>query len=191
MVRAHAVIGLFSEPSSASLAFTKSRLPDGSPVHRRRRNRAHDREITYSLCVPSSNRWAKSNEQLYYLVHELIVDLLAQQNIHAELFDGCLDEFDAHAFLCFQRRSKGDIVIGDDKICGSAQRRKKNALIQHGSLLLGVSNQAPELPGLKEAFFEDQILKEALIRNFSLELASRLGVELSVEDAGCLRVERG
>ena len=53
-------------------------------------------------------------------------------------------------FLCFNRRSPGDIVIGDHKVMGSAQRRWKSAILQHGSLLLARSPWAPQLLGLRE-----------------------------------------
>ena len=53
-------------------------------------------------------------------------------------------------FLCFQRRSEGDVVIGDWKIAGSAQRRRRGAILQHGSILLGTSRNAPELQGIRE-----------------------------------------
>ena len=39
---------------------------------------------------------------------------------------------------------------GDWKILGSAQRRSRGALLQHGSLLLETSPAAPELPGLSD-----------------------------------------
>jgi hypothetical protein len=64
-------------------------------------------------------------------------------------------------FLCFQRRSPGDLVLrasGETstepaawhKILGSAQRRRHGAVLQHGSLLWGRSNFAPELPGVRD-----------------------------------------
>jgi hypothetical protein len=52
--------------------------------------------------------------------------------------------------LCFERRSQGDIVVGDAKVMGSAQRRIDGALLQHGSLLLQSSPHAPSLAGLRE-----------------------------------------
>jgi lipoate-protein ligase A len=57
-------------------------------------------------------------------------------------------------FLCFQRRSPGDVLIGGTKVCGSAQRRRApgtpghGAVLQHGSLLWRASPAAPELPGV-------------------------------------------
>jgi hypothetical protein len=53
-------------------------------------------------------------------------------------------------FLCFQRRSPGDVLVGKTKIAGSAQRRSSGAVLQHGSVLLARSPAAPELDGLKE-----------------------------------------
>jgi lipoyl(octanoyl) transferase len=57
-------------------------------------------------------------------------------------------------FLCFQRRAVGDVVAtpagatANSKVLGSAQRRSRGALLQHGSLLLEKSPAAPELVGL-------------------------------------------
>lgn len=113
----------------------------------------HDHELTYSICVPESNRWSKSSDQLYDLIHHQIIHLLGEQGIAAHSFgDANAPEndkpIDNQSFLCFQRRSPGDVVVDGAKICGSAQRRLRNALIQHGSLILKRSSCAPELPGL-------------------------------------------
>ena len=53
-------------------------------------------------------------------------------------------------FLCFQRRTPGDLLIGGAKVLGSAQRRRKTAVLQHGGLLLAQSAHAPELAGIAE-----------------------------------------
>ena len=42
----------------------------------------------------------------------------------------------------------GDVICGGAKVAGSAQRRKRGAVLQHGSVLLRRSVAAPELPGL-------------------------------------------
>jgi len=54
------------------------------------------------------------------------------------------------AFLCFERRSPGDVLVAGMKVGGSAQRRNRGALLQHGSVLLRGSSFAPELPGIAE-----------------------------------------
>ncbi|GAB4132414.1 MAG: hypothetical protein Kow0040_13110 [Thermogutta sp.] len=59
-------------------------------------------------------------------------------------------------FLCFLRRSPGDILVKsadgafETKIVGSAQRRERGAVLQHGSILFAQSPFTPELPGLRE-----------------------------------------
>lgn len=54
------------------------------------------------------------------------------------------------SFLCFARGDARDIVIGGRKIVGSAQRRRRGAVLQHGSILLRTSSHAPEFPGIRE-----------------------------------------
>lgn len=111
----------------------------------------HDHELTYSICVPESNRWSKASDQLYDLVHQQVINLLAEHKIAANLVgDAVSSTADNQSFLCFQRRTTGDVVVDAAKVCGSAQRRLRNALLQHGSLLLRTSAHAPELLGLQE-----------------------------------------
>jgi len=128
----------------------------------------HHHELTYSLCVPAQHRWSKQNSDLYRLVHRAIIELLAQDSITAHLF-GEVDEpilachskdqlpvatIDNRDFMCFKRRAEGDIVLDGHKVVGSAQRRLRNALLQHGSLLLFGSKFASELFGIKDLVSE-------------------------------------
>ena len=53
-------------------------------------------------------------------------------------------------FLCFRRHSAQDLVIGGTKVAGSAQRRHRLAVLQHGSILLAASDHEPALPGIRE-----------------------------------------
>jgi lipoate-protein ligase A len=39
-------------------------------------------------------------------------------------------------FLCFQRHAACDLIVNGKKLAGSAQRRTRTALLQHGSLIL-------------------------------------------------------
>ena len=118
----------------------------------------HDHELTYSISLPvgAARDSAVANE-LYDAVHGSLVDILSELGVHAELHRPGMGECDmrgkqpdSEPFLCFQRRACGDVVCGGVKICGSAQRRRREALLQHGSLLLRRSDFAPELPGLAE-----------------------------------------
>ncbi|MEM7453973.1 MAG: lipoate--protein ligase family protein [Planctomycetota bacterium] len=131
-------------PASSNCQVTRRASGGGAIVH--------DNELTYSLCIPSRNRWSAENQKLYRLAHEIITGALAAQGIGCRFFDPADSriegvEFDESNFLCFQRRTEGDLVCEGFKICGSAQRRVKNSLLQHGSLLISKSEHAPELPG--------------------------------------------
>jgi lipoate-protein ligase A len=111
----------------------------------------HDAELTYSLVVPLTRATAVRRQSLYEAVHATLIETLAELGITASL-RGEAETLDAadRPFLCFQRRSPGDVVVGAVKIAGSAQRRNSSAVLQHGSVLLARSKAAPELDGLQE-----------------------------------------
>jgi lipoate-protein ligase A len=52
--------------------------------------------------------------------------------------------------LCFLHHTPGDLLLDGHKVVGSAQRRQRGALMQHGSILLAASPATPELPGIAE-----------------------------------------
>lgn len=108
----------------------------------------HDQELTYAFATPTNARWSDT-EQTYLAFHETLVDVLAEYAVKAKLHDES-EGLRSQAFLCFQRRAVGDVTLEGQKIMGSAQRRAKNALLQHGSLLLAKSPHAPELDGIQE-----------------------------------------
>ncbi len=109
----------------------------------------HDHELTYSLVVPCDHRLAASARQLYDRVHTSLVATLAQWSVTARLHGGPGSAAPgAEPLLCFARRAVGDVLIGEVKIGGSAQRRRREAVLMHGSVLLERSMAAPELAGL-------------------------------------------
>ena len=111
----------------------------------------HDRELTYSLTVPLAHPLGRRRQWTYEAVHRTLIDVLAVWGIDARLHgDEEGPEARSDSFLCFRRRSPGDIVLAGVKIVGSAQRRAANAVLQHGSILLQRSEAAPELAGLSD-----------------------------------------
>jgi lipoate-protein ligase A len=111
----------------------------------------HDRELTYSLFAPVPQRFGASAQALYSVVHQSLCEVLTDWGLHAQQYAPTRlpNEQEAEPFLCFQRRSPGDVVLAEHKICGSAQRRHLSRILQHGSLLLARSFAAPELQGLQ------------------------------------------
>jgi lipoate-protein ligase A len=115
----------------------------------------HDRELTYSLVLPAGHLLAASHllaagrDRLYALVHAALVEALADLGIEAVLAAAGASRAAAdEPFLCFQRRAPGDVLVGAAKVAGSAQRRRRGAVLQHGSVLLQRSAAAPELDGI-------------------------------------------
>lgn len=52
--------------------------------------------------------------------------------------------------LCFQQHTAGDLLCGQNKVVGSAQRRHRQCLLQHGGILLAGSPHTPTLVGLRD-----------------------------------------
>jgi lipoyl(octanoyl) transferase len=153
----------------------------------------HDRELTYSLAVPPSHRLAGNSRELYDVAHRSLIEALATIVQVAEGVLGRVRETVARGgdepFLCFSRRAQGDVIFaksitsrshsldGCDKICGSAQRRRRGAVLQHGGVLLGQSPAAPELPGIRELCGQ-AITSAALREAWSRLLAEQAGLRL-------------
>ena len=110
----------------------------------------HQHELTYSFVLPAGDELAQRRQFLYDSVHNTLIATLGGWGIQAKLCGQSAARQEANPFLCFQRRSPGDVLVGNTKIAGSAQRRTKGAVLQHGSVLLGRSAAAPELEGLIE-----------------------------------------
>jgi lipoyl(octanoyl) transferase len=117
----------------------------------------HDRELTYSLCLPAMHPLARRSSALYGVVHRALIDVLSRWRVPASIYADVADVAAAtdEPFLCFARRTGVDVVVpstfgGPAKIVGSAQRRRRGAVLQHGAVLLATSAAAPELPGVND-----------------------------------------
>lgn len=126
----------------------------------------HDRELTYSLAVPPLPQYSRDPYALYFAAHETLRDTLRLDfspppGVTVELCDTAIKlRRSEEPFLCFRRRSVGDLLIdspaadlpetvdGRHKVAGSSQRKRQGAILQHGSVLLDASPQAPQLPGI-------------------------------------------
>jgi len=116
----------------------------------------HGTDLTYAVAVPRSHAWGGDPQVLYDAFHESFALELRQRGVAAERHPGrARTAGDEARFLCFDRRAHGDLVVrteasdsDGDKILGSAQRRLRGAVLQHGSLLLEPPPIAAAHPGL-------------------------------------------
>jgi lipoate-protein ligase A len=142
----------------------------------------HHHDLTYSLAVPQLSSSVGAATAIYGVVHQAIVEWLCELGLAARQWQETYNlqtpsvqrtVLSKSEFLCFHRRSQGDVVVGDHKVLGSAQRRSKGALLQHGSLLVAKSEYQPSLVGLLDLLsIEGEILANQ--RLFSEEMRSRI-----------------
>lgn len=177
-----------AHPASLSLPLVRRSTGGGAIVH--------DRELTYTLVVPIRDRWGEDHRGLYHQIHSQVVDWLVKAGGQgARLHPGIARAAAEEPFLCFERRADGDVELAGFKVLGSAQRRTRTALLQHGSLLLARSSGAPELPGIADLLTGDHHpdeLREVLI-GVLIEAAGRAwgnGELTQGELLGAERLER-
>ena len=99
----------------------------------------HDLELTYSLTLPVDHPLlAKGSNRLYELMHDGIVACLGELGVTASPCGHTDDSGPTRGpFFCFDRRHAYDVLIDGNKVAGSAQRRTRQAVLQHGSIILG------------------------------------------------------
>lgn len=137
----------------------------------------HDAELTYSLVVPGGHPLAARRNLLYETIHRSLIEVLAGLGVAATLHrPSDHGQRERQPLLCFERRSPGDLLVGSVKIAGSAQRRRRGAVLQHGSLLLRRSAAAPELAGLED-LAEKPVPEDRLADAWLSELSDRLAVK--------------
>lgn len=163
----------------------------------------HHHELTYSIAIsddhpslvtsPPFKRSDKprirtsigANAKLYALVHDAIRRAIIEFGISAtpyrDLHPANAEEKVLPAgepVLCFQRRTSEDLVVAGYKVLGSAQRRGKRSLLQHGSLLIRSSSNAPQLPGLIDLGAKIAAMEE-LISPIAQRLRNTLKIDWS------------
>jgi lipoate-protein ligase A len=94
----------------------------------------HFHEVTYSVTAPVAGLGPLGES--YRWVNRLLVDGLRRLGVEA-----CEAESSGRAprpgvSPCFEQPVAGEIVAGGRKLVGSAQYRERDALLQHGSILL-------------------------------------------------------
>ncbi len=146
----------WSEPT-VSLGYFQPRVPEeladrfrGLPVVRRLSGGGailHDQELTYAIALAGNHPLAANPRELYDLAHHTAISVLGEFGITAALRGDSHPERGGN-FLCFSRGDSFDVVCQGEKVLGSAQRRRKRAVLQHGSLLLRRSQHAPEFRGV-------------------------------------------
>jgi lipoyl(octanoyl) transferase len=143
----------------------------------------HHHELTYSFVIPADDPLTQIPTELYGRVHKAIIDVLRDFGADCSMRGEDNAKSD-EPFLCFVRGDRHDIHCNGHKVVGSAQRRRKGAVLQHGSIILERSTHAPQIPGLRD-------LSEVFTTKSSTparidDLEARLGIAIA-ETLGPIR----
>lgn len=107
----------------------------------------HHHELTYALALPAGAAWQPPGEPLLPALHRHLQTALARLGVATRL---CDVERKFGEVLCFLHHTPGDLLLGACKVVGSAQRKRRGAVLQHGGILLAQSPHTPLLPGIGE-----------------------------------------
>jgi len=112
----------------------------------------HEREVTYSVIAPIDERLAGSVLESYGVISKALAKGMELLGVGVEFEKGNLSSHHQRqqANPCFTSSSRLELKYGNRKIVGSAQVRKNNVLLQHGSILLDLNQEkvAYLVPGL-------------------------------------------
>lgn len=93
----------------------------------------HARELTYAVAAPEA---LGSLRVVYQRTHDMLREAIARLGGSAALAAAPRRQPGPAAGACFASAAGGEVTIGGRKVAGSAQRRERGALLQHGALLL-------------------------------------------------------
>jgi lipoate-protein ligase A len=115
----------------------------------------HHHEITYALALPAGRPWQGADgwpQRMHRIIAAALESFGIRANLHLFSRDAKSSERSAPftGLRCFQHFTPGDVMVNGAKVVGSAQRRQRGAILQHGGILLRASPHAPLLPGIAE-----------------------------------------
>jgi lipoate-protein ligase A len=94
----------------------------------------HDSDWTYSVAIPPSHAWFSLKAvESYRRVHEWLRRAFASIRVETTLAPCCQKEGPGQ---CFIGAEQFDLLLGDRKLAGAAQRRTKAGLLIQGSIQL-------------------------------------------------------
>ena len=95
----------------------------------------HDKELTYSLCIPENYpHMPQSVSESYRLLSGGLLEGYKSLGIKADLAPLQKQKASFATSACFDSPSSYELTVCGKKVAGSAQTRKHGALLQHGSI---------------------------------------------------------
>lgn len=152
-----------ADPLLARLAWVRRSTGGAAIVHH------SPHEVTYSFALPAG--MAKSEEPWSCRMHHVLQRVFSARGVRTEGVV-CGAEKMLGPVLCFLHQTPADLTIAGSKVVGSAQRKNRGALLQHGTILLSRSEFAPRLPGIAElsgVHLTPDEVAEAAVKEFAAD----------------------
>ncbi|MDQ0288519.1 lipoate--protein ligase family protein [Oligosphaera ethanolica] len=149
-------IGYIQRRDAAPAGYAVVRRPTGGGVV------YHDYDYTYTVVLPPEH-WLAGLDRVtsYDWINRSVQAGLTDLAVSAELAEQVIPHnIDRLSMICFKNPTKFDILVGDRKIAGSAQRRTHDGILHQGSIHFG-----GPLP------YERAAMTQALIRGFASIMA--------------------
>ena len=138
----------------------------------------HARELTYSLTIHTNGATGRrATEMLYIAANKALLRAFRALGVRARVLgDEALPQNQRSPF-CFAKPSRFDIVVGDRKLVGSAQRRRGPVILQHGSVPIQHACDLPQATSLeaeaaRALSFEETA--ECVLRGFESQFGATL-----------------
>lgn len=90
----------------------------------------HGSDLTYSVILPAHHVTAKPSRAVYAFVHEAIRRALGSEAALATNSSARVSD------ACFANPVQSDVMVGEQKVAGAAQRRTRAGLLHQGSIQL-------------------------------------------------------
>jgi lipoate-protein ligase A len=119
----------------------------------------HDHDLTHSVVIPAGH-WLTSVPPLqsYAFVNDAVRQGLAGCQVAAELAQQEIPKtVDRLRMVCFTTPTRYDVMLGNRKIAGAAQRRTREGILHQGSIHFGEKLPLPRaelIRRIREAFRE-------------------------------------
>lgn len=99
----------------------------------------HDKELTYSLILAQSDLNLKAGvKESFEKITRFLISAYRGLGLKArfakDIYENSINSKNSRAEFCLSRHEEYDILIEEKKIGGNAQKRKKNIILQHGSI---------------------------------------------------------
>lgn len=134
----------------------------------------HDHELTYSLILAQSDTKLRAGvKESFEKITKFLISTYRKLGLKAhfakDIFKNSIDSKNSRAEFCFSRHEEFDILIEEKKLGGNAQKRKKNIILQHGSIPFSFNKER-----VKKFIKETQFLETLAITDLNEQLKNKI-----------------